>query len=173
MLDPHRSPDPDTPLEALQMAFEMAWAGHTYGTPCPRWEEKLPSADAPCSPAFVFLLLKTDIEFRVKWGLGALLTEPYFEHQRLKAADAQLDSARRADLLRWEYQRRWTQGQRVKAADYIARFPEHAMGLQDLRPRWNCPECRQQGLLLTAETAEFAACSRCSQRYTIAEGEPA
>ena len=44
----------------------------------------MPQAGQPCTPEFVFLLIQTDIEFRVKAGLPALLAEPYFRHPRLQ-----------------------------------------------------------------------------------------
>jgi hypothetical protein len=130
-------PDLDIALEARQESFEAAWKGRTIGVPPPRWEERLPPPDRPCTPEFVFLLLQTDIELRVKEGLPALLAEPYFAHPRLQRDDARLSAERQVELVRWEYQQRWKRGERVGRAPYMERFPEHATTLQGLRPRWS------------------------------------
>src|SRR5439155_12236268 len=80
---------PHATLEARQESFEAAWRECPSGL-SPHWEEFLPQAGQSCTPEFVFLLLQTDIEFRVKAGLPALLAESYFGHLRLQSPDAHL-----------------------------------------------------------------------------------
>src|SRR5262249_7755970 len=139
---------PDAALEAQQERFEFAWRLWQPGTPLPCWEAFLPEAGQPCSPEFVFLLLQTDIEFRVKGGHQALLAVPYFQHERLQQDDARLSDAQQQALIRWEYQQRWKRGERAARRAYLDRFPEHAAALHDLKPRWNCPRCQQKALAL-------------------------
>src|SRR5262249_7748786 len=127
------------------------------------WADFLPPEGRPCPPEFVFYLLGTDIEARIKSGLPALLAQPYFDDPRLT-----LDDARKAELIRWEYQQRWQRGDRAARADYQVRFPDLAWALQDLRPSWNCPRCRRKGLALE-ETAEAAWCPSCGQAASVAE----
>src|SRR5262249_52070775 len=104
--------------------FEQAWRRHRPDEALPQWTEFLPPAGQPCPADFVFLLLQTDIEARIKVGLPALLEQPYFQHPRLQTTDACLDSARKVQLVRWEYQHRWQRGARAARAEYAARFPD-------------------------------------------------
>src|SRR5215471_19178349 len=104
-------PAPQAPLPTTQAdtpdlhheRFEAAWRGRKPGESPPCWEAFLPPPGGACTPDFVYLLLQTDIELRVKAGLPALLAESYFRHARLQAEDARLDAARQQELIRWEY----------------------------------------------------------------------
>jgi len=154
----------DTPLEAFQKALEAAWENRPAGVP-PRWQEFLPYPGQPCPAEFVFLLLQTDIEMRVKAGLAALLAEPYFQDPRLQAAG--LAPARQAELIRWEYQQRWKRGDRAERRAYLERFAELADLLQDLKPRWNCPSCKRQAIPLENESAQEAVCPWCDAVHSI------
>jgi hypothetical protein len=158
----------DIPPDLCQERFEAAWRGRKPGESPPCWKEFLPPSGGPCTPDFVYLLLQTDIEFRVKAGLPALLAEPYFQHERLQADDARLDAAQQEKLIRWEYQQRWKRGERAARRAYLERFPGHAAALHDLGPRWNCPLCRQKGLRLE-EDAESGHCPRCPARVPLAD----
>src|SRR5207248_1840234 len=103
MASPLSTIDPGATLQTRQEHFEKVWRSWRRGEPLPRWQDFLPTAAQPCSAEFVLLLLKTDVEFRVKAGLPALLVEPYFQQQRLQADDARLDASAQQELIRWEY----------------------------------------------------------------------
>src|SRR5262245_34268422 len=105
-------------------AFEYAWRDHRPGAPVPRWSDYLPPEEQTCPPDFVFLLLQTDVECRIKKGYPALLSEPYFAHPRLQGGA--LSDDQRRQLVRWEYQLRWNQGERARRDEYLARFPDLA-----------------------------------------------
>ncbi len=163
---PPGPPAADAGLDARELAFESVWLAHQSG-PLPRWDQFLPEPGQRCSPDFVFWLIRTDILFRIEAGLPALLQEPYFAHPRLQADDARLGPDRQAALIQWEYQHRWQRGDRAARQAYLDRFPQLAARLQDLKPRWNCPACRQQAIPLE-ETALTAVCPRCGQTQDIA-----
>jgi serine/threonine protein kinase len=156
-------------LDARQAALERAWRDWQPGTPLPYWGDFLPAAVQACTPDFVFLLIQTDIEFRIKAGQPALLIEPYFRHPRLDSPDAQVDSGRQLDLIRWEYQQRWQHGERASRSEYAARFPDHAAALQDLTPRWNCPRCRFKGAAFKDENATKERCPRCGTSFSVGD----
>jgi predicted Ser/Thr protein kinase len=166
------TPQPDATPETRQDLFETVWRNRQPGSGPPRWEEFLPPPGNPCTPDFVFLLIQTDIEFRIKCGQAALLTQPYFRHPRLREPDARLDDARQVELIAWEYQMRWKQGDRTPRAAYLERFPEHAAALQALKPRWNCPQCKCQGISLDNETPRIATCPHCQTSLPIDEVFP-
>jgi hypothetical protein len=109
---------PDAALETRQELFETAWRHCKPEAPLPGWAEFLLPPGRPCTPDFVFLLVQTDIEFRIKAGRAALLAESYFGHPRLQLPDAGLDGARQVELIRWEYQQRWKRGDRVTRGEY-------------------------------------------------------
>src|SRR5205823_6153174 len=67
------------------------------------------------------------------------------------------------------YQQRWNQGDRPARKEYIDRFPEHAAALHDLKPRWNCAQCKQKGISLDDEAALTAICPRCHTPFPINE----
>jgi hypothetical protein len=150
--------------------FEAAWRAWRPGRPVPRWDQFLPGPDEPYSPDLACLLVQIDIEFRVQAGLPALLGEPYFEHPRLRQGDARPDAARQVELIRWEYQQRWQNGQRPQRGDYEAAFPPHAAALADLRPRGRCPQCRQ--VIALGETAEALHCPACGAGSPLAGALP-
>jgi serine/threonine protein kinase/Flp pilus assembly protein TadD len=160
----------DTNVTDVRSArFEAAWLNRKADQPPPRWQDYLPGDGEPSSANLVYLLLQMDIECRVKAGLSALLTELYFQHPRLQRADAHLDSERQRELIRWEYQQRWQNGQRALRADYQAAFPEHAEALSDLKPCSICPRCRQTIVLEeTAVTLHCPVCASVSPQSTLA-----
>jgi WD40 repeat protein/tetratricopeptide (TPR) repeat protein/tRNA A-37 threonylcarbamoyl transferase component Bud32 len=163
--------DPQTkyPLEGRQKDLENAWRQQPPGSPPPRWQEYLPAPEEACNPDFIFLLIQTDINFRIKAGLTALLNEPYLQHPRLQAADVRLDNGRRVELIRWEYQQRWARGDWAARDEYIKRFPEYALALQDLKALWNCARCGHTSIPLDAETAATVVCPRCQEHFPIDE----
>jgi hypothetical protein len=158
---------PHTTQDTSREAFEAAWKHWTPGSPPPRWQDFLPPAGKAVPADFGFALVQTDIEFRVKAGLPALLAEPYFAQPRLQAADAGVDAARQVDLVRWEYQLRWQHGQRTARQDYVERFPEHAAALRELRPLWRCPDCKRAAIALADEAAATAACPGCGKSHPV------
>ncbi len=146
------------PVEALQ----SAWRAWQPGQPPPRWQDFL----APeRQPEQVFSLIQLDIECRVQAGLPALLVERYFLHVRL-------GDERQLNLIRWEYQQRWKCGQRPLRAAYRSAFPQHAAALAELRPRWNCPTCRQQAIGQEDEAGETLHCPQCDSVFAHAEVFP-
>ncbi len=160
---------PDASLETRQELFESAWRSWSPAASLPRWDEFLRPPGQSCTPDFVFLLVQTDIEFRIKGGYAALLEEPYFRHPRLQEADACLGAGRQVELIRWEYQQRWKRGARASRDEYLARFPEHTKALHDLRPRWNCSRCKHTGVPLEDEAASTVVCPRCRADYALDE----
>jgi serine/threonine-protein kinase len=147
--------------------LERAWCAWRPGDPPPRWDDFLPAQGEPFSPDAACYLAQVDIEFRIKAGLPALLVERYFQHPRLEQADAQLDDARQVELIRWEYQQRWKNGERPRRADYLAAFPRHALALAALRPNWICPVCRHKGIAHEDETAPTMRCPRCGIAFPL------
>lgn len=144
--------------------FEGAWQIWRPGDSVPRWDRHLPQSgdiEAVCN------LIQTDIEFRVKAGMPALLSERYFYHPQLKGL-LEFDISRKAELVRWEYQLRWRNKQRVRRQDYRDAFPELSELLADLRPRWNCPTCRHAGIAADEELSEKLTCPRCSSTVEAA-----
>src|SRR5262249_34904241 len=135
--------------------------------PSPRWQDYLPADDESSSTNLVFLLLQVDIECRIKAGLPALLAERYFEHPRLQQPDAYLNAEHQVDLIRWEYQQRWQNGQRAQRCDYQAAFPEHAEALGGLKPHLPCPCCNEQ--VTVEETAATLHCPVCAVDSLLAE----
>jgi tetratricopeptide (TPR) repeat protein len=164
---PESAPPPHSTLDPRRLAFENAWQDRTISSAPPRWERFLPLAGQSAPPDFGFALIQTDIDFRIRAGLPALLAEPYFEHPRLQAPDAGLDPPRQADLVRWEYALRWRRGQRAARADYVARFPALAPALSELKPRWDCPGCGRAAVPLEDDTAASAGCPFCHETYPV------
>jgi tetratricopeptide (TPR) repeat protein len=149
--------------------LEAAWRAWRDGQPPPRWHDFLPAPGRPCPAEQVVFLMQMDIEFRVQAGLPALLAEPYFRHPCLEQAGTRLDDAQQRELIRWEYQQRWKNGDRVARADYQAAFPEHAAALSDLRPHWSCPRCRRVACVAEEAIAESLACPHCGSAFLAAE----
>jgi serine/threonine-protein kinase len=148
--------------------LEHAWRAWRPGEEPPAWQRFLPAANEPVAPEKAFYLVQTDIEFRVKAGLPALLAQPYFQHPRWQNPSP-FDRADKAELVRWEYQQRWRNGQRVARADYLAAFPECAAELAELKPRWNCPACQQPSIAVEDESSQTLSCPRCAGRFAAAE----
>jgi tetratricopeptide (TPR) repeat protein/tRNA A-37 threonylcarbamoyl transferase component Bud32 len=149
------------PLEGCLRAFELAWKRHAPGTPPPRWQDYLPPSGQPCSPAFLFCLLSADVECRIASGLPALLSEPYFEDERLQSAA--IDGGLVGELVRREYRQRWQRGEPVKRQHYLERFPRLDEDLADLVPTLRCPSCSQE-VRWGEEGADAAVCSGCGAR---------
>ncbi len=150
--------------------FEAAWLTRRASELPPRWQDYLPAEGEPSSANLIFLLLQVDIECCVKTGLPALLTERYFEHPRLQQPDARLDGARQVELICWEYMQRWQAGDRARRGEYQAAFPEHADALQNLKPRSNCPRCRQA--IELEETAQTVHCPVCESDAPLSTVPP-
>ncbi len=146
--------------------LDAAWRGWRAGTAPPSWADYLPAPGEPCDPDQVFLLFQIDVEHRARAGLPALLGEPYFRHPRLAQPDAALDEARQAELIRWEYQQRWKNGDRARRDDYLVAFPKLADSLGDLRPRWTCPRCRR-AVFMDNEAVETLCCHECDTNYAV------
>ncbi|MHB1423289.1 MAG: tetratricopeptide repeat protein [Gemmataceae bacterium] len=153
--------------------FEADWLARRSDEPPPRWQDYLPAPDAPCTTDLVLMLLMVDIEFRVKAGLPALLAEGYFEHPRLQHEDARLDAAQRMELIQWEYQQRWRNGQQARREEYEAAFPQHAEAVRQLKPLSRCPKC--QKTLALEETYQTFVCPDCggSPALDVSSVEPA
>src|SRR5579885_3398710 len=94
------------------------------GSP-PDWRLHLPAETESCSPQLIYDLLQMDIEYRIKAGLPALLSEHYFEHPRLQHVDARLNDAQQVELIQWEYLQRLNRGEQPRRAQYEAAFPQH------------------------------------------------
>jgi tetratricopeptide (TPR) repeat protein/serine/threonine protein kinase len=146
--------------------LERAWRGWRPGEPPPRWSTFLPEPGQALGPD-AFYLVQLDVELRVKAGLPALLAEPYFDDPRLR-----LDDTQRLELVRWEYQLRWQNGQCVRRSDYQAAFPQHADALGELRPRWHCPGCRHAVVADEDEQGATLLCPNCGSDHPAAEVFP-
>jgi serine/threonine protein kinase len=155
-------------LDSLQRKFECAWRSHSNENPPPRWQDYIPEEGPELSRDVLLVLLQIDIEFRVKNGLPALLSEPYFDHPRLQG-QAGLTDEQRVELIRWEYQQRWNVGDRAPHQEYAARFPDLAAALAALRPCWNCPSCRRLGIVLDDEMATTATCPLCERHFELSQ----
>jgi serine/threonine protein kinase len=118
----------------------------------------------------ISLLLHIDIEFRVKAGLPALLAEHYFEHPRVQRDDAYLNSEQQVELIYWEYQQRWKNGERMRRADYEVAFPQHAGVLRELKPRSRCPRCDK--ILVLEETLQTLLCPDCGCESSLLATAP-
>jgi len=164
----------ETKVETTKLAWcdrlHAAWRTWqpATGTTPPHWDHYLPALGESCDPERVLYLVQLDIEHRVKAGLPALLAERYFQHPRLSQADAQLNEAQQVELIRWEYQLRWKNGDRAQSSDYRSAFPQHAGILGDLRPRWTCPRCRRPAAL-EDETVEALCCPGCATSFSLTE----
>ncbi len=154
--------DPAKTAEGLcGEALEDAWRAWRPGQEPPRWPDFLPAPGRPCPAEQAFYLVQTDLEFRARAGLPGLLGQPYFRHPRLVQAGVRLGAAQQVELIRWEYQQRWQGGDRARAADYRAAFPDHAAALHDLRPRWTCPACRRPATAPEDEAPAALHCPGC------------
>jgi len=145
--------------------LERAWHAWRPGATLPAWKEFLPQGDEPIDPDHLILLVQIDIEFRCKAGVAALLTEAYFEYPALAA----LNSDQQSELIRWEYQQRWKNGQRASKREYQEAFPDLAQNLDGLKPRWGCPICRRQAIPLDDELSETLTCPHCSRSFPGSE----
>jgi hypothetical protein len=110
--------------------FKAAWLSRQNGDPPPSWQDHLPGPDEPHSANLILVFLKADIEFRIKKGLPALLTERYFEHPRLQQEDARLGPKQQVNLIESEYLQRLSRGERPRRAEYEAAFPQHIEALR-------------------------------------------
>jgi serine/threonine-protein kinase len=163
----------DEVCEARLADFEWAWQEHRPGEPPPRWQDFLPGAGQPCSVAFLFWVLATDVEGRVEAGLPALLAEPYFDDARLSGAGVTAaNSELAADLVRHEYRLRWGRGDRARRDDYLRRFPQLGQKLAGLVPQLRCPRCRHDGVPLPGEDADAFDCPRCGAHVRVGEAAP-
>ena len=143
--------------------LESAWKKWLPGMAPPRWQQFLADPDRPLELDWLTYLVETDIEYRIKAGLPALLGEPYFLHPTLQIFDAE----GQAKFVRWEYQQRWKNGDRAYRAEYQAAYPHLANQLVDLKPRWNCQKCRRNAIRLESEDAATVMCPGCSESYPI------
>jgi tetratricopeptide (TPR) repeat protein len=163
----------DTSLESAFKgrleAFERAWEQHRSGGSVPRWQDHLLPAGQPCPAAFLFWLLATDIDYRVAAGLPALLAEPYFEDDRLRPTAADGDFL--VALVRWEYRKRWGQGERARRQQYLERFPQ-LQQIRDLSPTLVCRSCAGE-VILADEDADGMDCPQCGCRITPFSTAPA
>ncbi len=141
--------------------FEQAWKTWRTGATPPAWECFLPADAAGCDPEHLVFALRIDIAFRVKAGIPATLSESYFRHPLV----ASLDAEQCADLVRWEYQQRWENGQRARREDYLSAFPDLADKLADLRPRWDCPSCHHAAITMDDETTGALDCPKCASSF--------
>jgi formylglycine-generating enzyme required for sulfatase activity/tetratricopeptide (TPR) repeat protein len=142
--------------------LERAWRDWRADQPPPSWASFLPEA-APLGPDEAAFLVQLDVECRARAGLPALLGEPYFEHPLLR-----LDDEQQLELIRWEYQQRWKNGERARRADYQASFPRHAAALHDLRPHWGCPRCLRVAVTEEDEPTTLC-CPHCGSNVPAAE----
>jgi len=69
----------------------------------------------------------------------------------LQVGGGRLDDGRKVELVRWEYQQRWKRGDRAARSDYARQFPDLSAALNDLKPRWNCRNCKRKGIVLDDE----------------------
>jgi formylglycine-generating enzyme required for sulfatase activity len=148
-------------LKTRQRQFEQVWEAALAGGPLPYWREYLTASSGPVATEFARVLIQTDIEYRVKRRLPALLEQPYFRPSVGLENAVLIAAADQVELIRWEYQQRWNSGQRVLRQVYIEHFPEHAEALAGLRPRWKCEQCQLMGIVLDDEQATTATCPRC------------
>src|SRR5262249_8380881 len=97
----------------------------------------------------------------------------YFQHPRLQQADACLDAAQQVELIGWEYQQRWKNGDRPRRSDYQAAFPEHADALHGLKPLCRCPRCRR--MIAVEELAQTVRWRECGGESPLdfASAQPA
>jgi serine/threonine protein kinase len=151
--------------------FESAWLVRQNGDPPPCWQDYLPAAEATCSANLILMHLKVDIEFRIKTGLPALLSERYFEHPRLQQEDARLDAEQQVELITWEYLQRLNQGVHPRRAEYEAAFPQHADALREMKPRSRCPRCDK--LIVLEETFQTLLCPDCGCETSLSSAAPA
>src|SRR5689334_17324062 len=118
------TPNPDTLDTSLPQIrrgqLESAWRAWRANDPIPRWDQFLPAHDEPCSPEQIILLVRTDIEFRIKNGLPGMLAERYFDNARLRQADAYPGAKRIVELVCWEYELLWQNGAPARREDYKA-----------------------------------------------------
>jgi serine/threonine protein kinase/tetratricopeptide (TPR) repeat protein len=125
-------------------AIDAAWRARVSGQ-FPRWTDYLDRDCSTDSSDGILNLLQIDIEFRIKSGLSALFAERYFDHPGVTLSDEQ-----KIELIFWEFQQRWKNGDRADPREYRAAFPVLAERLSDLKPRCCCPKCRRQ---IAVETA--------------------
>jgi serine/threonine protein kinase len=147
--------DTNTPEVRLNR-LEAAWRA---GASPPDWRQHVPVDAGPCSPQLVFDLLQLDIEYRIKAGLPALLSERYFEHPRLQHEDARLSAGQQVELIHWEYQLRRQQGEPAQRAEYEAAFPQHAEAVREMKLQSRCPRCRK--VIDLEETSQTLCCPNC------------
>ena len=161
-----------TELHNSGEAFEKAWREWRVGDDVPRWEAYIPRPGNPDSANLISFILQLDIESRP--------TRPGCRHCSASAARASSPSGGRcragrrrpASLIRWDYQHRWKHGRRPRRQEYQSAFPQHAVALQDLNPRWNCPACRKKGIPLEDETAETLSCPYCNDGFMLSDMLP-
>lgn len=159
--------------DPVHARFEAEWEARHSGDPLPCWRDYLPAPEVPCTAELVFMLLKLDIEHRVKAGLPALLAERYFEHPRLQQADAQLDAERQVELIRWEYEQRWLRGQQARREDYETAFPQHTNVIREFKPYSRCPKCQKAVALEdTNQTFACPVCDSASASFSISAAVP-
>jgi serine/threonine-protein kinase len=75
-----------------------------------------------------------------------------------------------AELVRWEYQLRWSRGDCPRRGEYLTRFPQLEREIGDLLPVAKCRHCGNEGFRLEAEDAEAVTCPHCGLRLTVGGG---
>ncbi|MFO0907177.1 MAG: WD40 repeat domain-containing serine/threonine-protein kinase [Isosphaeraceae bacterium] len=118
-------------------------------------------------PLLVLMILRIDLEHRLRAGDAAPLVEELFAFPETHI----LGDPERLELIEQEYQGRWQRGeQRVRRAEYQQRFPDYASAIETWRPRWDCPSCGAIGNQLTTEDETRATCAnpRCREVYEVA-----
>jgi hypothetical protein len=148
--------DPEPALER----FEEAW----QRGPRPALEQYLPPEGHIGRGGLVLELVKIDLEYRLRAGDEAPLVSMY-----LRLYGAELHVTDQLELIELEYQMRWKRGEPgLSRLEYLRRFPQHAAELENrLRPRWDCPQCNQEGITLDDEVAASATCPRCGWSGTL------
>jgi tetratricopeptide (TPR) repeat protein len=145
--------------------FQSAWtAALTNGSPRPALADHVPPAGHPRRPEVVLELVKIDLDCRLDAGDRGLLVRGYLGDPELC-----LDNGAGPHLIAYEYQCRWTHGDRVPRSDYIKTFPQYAAELADLRPRWDCRNrhCLRERIALPDEAATTVTCPGCHAVFPV------
>lgn len=142
-----------SPLDR-QEKLEAEWRAYRPGGSAPDWAAYLPSS-GECSADLLDLLIRTDIEFRIKHGLTALLSVNYFDHPKLAGL---YDDALIRNLLAWEMRLRRERGEFPRALDYFARFPNLTIDRGLLPPEMN--HQKEAGSGLPAKLGRYRVLAR-------------
>ena len=83
-------------------------------------------------------------------------------------SDIRLNLQQQADLVAWEYQKRWERGETwITREQLTAWFPDLTDLLTTLRPFWNCPKCRKKNITIGDVSANEVACPRCQAKFPV------